>query len=155
LANCKKIWGADKDFDLNIDYEEGFDKDCACSVREDHGLSFGPWLTMTNWCSGPDAAWNELDRMLGLWARQVESGRPMTREERLDIFSGPSGEYREFLGRFMDRMAEAEANSPDKAKALGEANAVGEANGMDASKIKEVLAMFKSPAGRTGGKQEA
>ena len=48
---------------------------------------------MTSVRNGPNRAWNELDRMLRLWARQVESGKPMTREECLEIFSGPNGEY--------------------------------------------------------------
>ena len=64
---------------------------------------------MTNVCNGSDRAWNELDRMLRLWARQVESGRPMTREERLEIFSGPNGAYRSLLETVMNKKAEMDA----------------------------------------------
>ncbi|CAO2650138.1 Nn.00g014300.m01.CDS01 [Neocucurbitaria sp. VM-36] len=106
-ANCKKIWGADKTYDLTIetdDYEHYM-----CHVKVDYGTSYGPPLTMTSLCNGPDRAWNELDRMLRLWARQVESGRPMTREENLEIFSGPDGRWRKLLERVMDRRDEVEA----------------------------------------------
>lgn len=110
LANCKKIWGADKEFDIDIDCDKGPWGDCQAYVREDRGLSFGPMLTMTNVCEGSKRAWNELDRMLRLWARQVESGKPMSREEMLDIFSRPSGENRAALGQFMDAVARGGAN---------------------------------------------
>jgi hypothetical protein len=103
-ANCKKIWGADKEFDIDIetdDYEH-----YACVVKEDRGLSFSSPLTMTNFCNGPDRAWEELDRMLRTWARQVESGRPMTREECLEIFSGPNGRHRNFLEAFLNKKDE-------------------------------------------------
>jgi len=106
-ANCQKIWGADKEFDIDIetdDYEY-----YQCFVRQDHGLSFGPTLVITSVRGGPDRAWNELDRMLRLWARQVESGRPMTREEHLEIFSGPNGEYRNLLETVMNKKAEMDA----------------------------------------------
>lgn len=107
-ANCKKIWGVDKVFDFDIetdDYEHYH-----YIVKEDRGLSFGPALTMTSSCNGPDGAEEELDRMLRIWARQVESGRPMTREESLEIFSGPNGNYRNVL--------EACLNLEDKVDAL-------------------------------------
>jgi len=64
---------------------------------------------MTSVRGGPDRAWNELDRMLRLWAGQVESGRPMTREEHLEIFSGPNGEFRNLLETVMNKKAEMDA----------------------------------------------
>ena len=106
-SNCKKIWGADKEFEINI--ETGDYHYYLCFVRQDHGFSFGPTLVMTNVCNGSDRAWNELDRMLRLWARQVESGRPMTREERLEIFSGPNGAYRSLLETVMNKEAQMDA----------------------------------------------
>lgn len=54
---------------------------------------------MTTLCRSERAAWNELERMLRLWAEQVQSGRPMTKAQRLDIFGGPRGEYRQLLER--------------------------------------------------------
>lgn len=60
---------------------------------------------MTGVQNGSHRAWNELERMLRLWARQVESGRPMTREESLEIFSGPNGKFRKVLEAFMDKKA--------------------------------------------------
>lgn len=52
---------------------------------------------MTTLCSGEKEAWHELERMLYVWAKSVESGRPMTQEERLKIFAGPKGEFRKLL----------------------------------------------------------
>ncbi|TID13003.1 Glycerol kinase [Venturia nashicola] len=43
-------------------------------------------LTHTRFCKGSEQAWDELDRLLGAWARQRQSGQDMTEEERLDIF---------------------------------------------------------------------
>ncbi|KAF2471452.1 uncharacterized protein BDR25DRAFT_368293 [Lindgomyces ingoldianus] len=105
--NCKKIWGADKEFEFDIetdDYEH-----YQCIVREDYGLRFGSPLVIASARNGPNKAWDELDRMLRLWARQVESGRPMTREEQLEIFSGPHGEHKRVLEDFMNRRDEMDA----------------------------------------------
>lgn len=113
-ANCKRIWGATKDFefDLDTDYEH-----YSCMVREDHGDSFGSHLAMTHECNGPDGAWNELDRMLALWAGQVESGRPMTKEQTLDIFAGPHGEHRNVINLFLNEKARRDAKAESDAKA--------------------------------------
>jgi hypothetical protein len=114
-ANCKKIWGAEKDFELDIetdDYEY-----YSCLVREDRGDSFGPPLTMTSLCYGEDRAWDELDRMLSLWARQAD-GEEMTRKETLDIFSGPKGEHKYYLNAFLDKKAKRDASAA--AKKVGE-----------------------------------
>lgn len=68
-ANCKTIWGSHKDFDFDMETDD-WEHYC-CVVKEDRGLSFGPPLTMTSLCHGSERAWNELDRMLCLWAKQV------------------------------------------------------------------------------------
>lgn len=106
-ANCKKIWGAHKYFDIDIetdDYEYYL-----CVVKEDHGLSFSPPMTMITLFYGGDRALDELDRMLRLWATQVEGGRPMSMEEQLEIFSGPRGEHRWVLEEFVKKVDEKEA----------------------------------------------
>lgn len=110
LTNCKKIWGADKEFNIDLDCDGPWG-DCQAFVREDGGLTLGPMLTMTNVCHGSKRAWNELDRMLRLWAQQVESGRPLSQEEALDIFSKPSGENRAVLGQFMTAVARGGVNA--------------------------------------------
>lgn len=55
-------------------------------------------------CNSQDRAWSELDRMLDVWARQVQSGLPMTKEQSLDIFSRPNGQGRAVLGKFLDEL---------------------------------------------------
>jgi len=105
-ANCKKIWGADKEFDFEVENDQFIYYQA--HVKEDQGLSFSGALTMTGVCNSRDAAWNELDRMLDLLARQVESGRPMTRETALELFSGPNGRQENVLRQFMDMKARME-----------------------------------------------
>ena len=100
LANCKAIWGAQYDYDFDLETDDYVLY--WCTVKRDYGLSIGPALTITAACHGEEGAWNELDRMLGIWARVTERGTPMTREERLAIFSGPRGEYRNLLEKVMD-----------------------------------------------------
>ncbi|KAF2117873.1 hypothetical protein BDV96DRAFT_405626 [Lophiotrema nucula] len=76
-ANCKKIWGANKDFDFDVesdDYEFYF-----CYVREDFGDMFGRLLAATFSYRGLEGAWNELDRMLRHMARHVEQGESTTK----------------------------------------------------------------------------
>ncbi|KAF2793565.1 hypothetical protein K505DRAFT_375244 [Melanomma pulvis-pyrius CBS 109.77] len=114
---CKKIWGADKDFDLDIETDDY--ENYLCLVREDRGLSFGPVLTMTSLCYGPKEAWHELERMLYLWAKSVESGRPMTQEERLNIFSGPKGKHRKLLMEFERHKAIHDAREAEQLKLAG------------------------------------
>ncbi|KAE9967141.1 hypothetical protein BLS_004635 [Venturia inaequalis] len=43
-------------------------------------------LIKTIFCEGSEEVWNELDRMLGAWASQKQSGQEMTEGESLDIF---------------------------------------------------------------------
>ncbi|KAG4442225.1 hypothetical protein IFR05_002274 [Cadophora sp. M221] len=75
-ANCKIIWG-DGDYDLDLETDDWVEY--ACAVKRDYGTSFGPLLTMTGLCHSAEQAWGELDRMLGVWARQMQSGQPMTK----------------------------------------------------------------------------
>jgi len=100
-ANCKIIWG-DGDYDLDIETDDWVN--WQCSVKRDYGDEFGPPLTMTGLCNSQDRAWSELNRMLDVWARQVQSGLPMTKEQSLDIFSGPNGQSRAVLGKFLDEL---------------------------------------------------
>jgi len=102
-ANCKKIWGANKEFDFEVEADHYIYYQA--HVKEDWGSSFSGALTMTGVCNSRDAAWNELDRMLDLWARQVESGQPMTRETALELFSGPNRRQENVLKQFMDEKA--------------------------------------------------
>lgn len=99
-ANCKIIWGNDCDYELDVETDDHIDY--YCLVRKDYGDLFGPCLTMTGLCRSSDAAWNELDRMLGLWAMQVQRGTPMTRDENLEIFGGSRGQHKYLLNQIMD-----------------------------------------------------
>ncbi|KAI1383505.1 uncharacterized protein F4822DRAFT_420849 [Hypoxylon trugodes] len=107
-ANCKKIWGSDDAYDIDVEGDEFPPAYNGC-VRKDFGTSFGIPLTMTGTCRSAEAAYAELDRMLGLWAKQVESGKAMTKEEKLEIFSGPRGEHRRLISRFIDLMEKKES----------------------------------------------
>ncbi|EXJ84101.1 hypothetical protein A1O3_04768 [Capronia epimyces CBS 606.96] len=99
-ANCKIIWGADCDYNLEIETDDHVNY--TCHVQKDFGDSYGPPLTMTSLCRTSEVAWAELDRMLGLWATQVKRGTPMTKDERLEIFGGPRGEHKKLLNTFME-----------------------------------------------------
>jgi hypothetical protein len=57
---------------------------------------------MTGLCKSDEEAWAELDRMLGVWARQVQSGQPMTKAQRLEIFGGPRGKNKKILEEFWE-----------------------------------------------------
>ncbi|KAK5988886.1 hypothetical protein PT974_10383 [Cladobotryum mycophilum] len=108
---CQIIWG-EGDYDLDNesdDYETHY-----VSVRKDFGTSFGPPLTTTGLCKSSDHAYRELERMLGLWAGQIQSGQPMTRELQLAIFGGPRGRHKALLSRFLDLKEEKEAEAATK-----------------------------------------
>ena len=100
-ANCKIIWG-DADYDLDVETDDWVTYTCV--VKKDHGLCFGPPLTMTGICNSEGQAWRELDRMLGVWARQVQGGQPMTRAQSLEIFGGPNGRNTFVLEKFLDEV---------------------------------------------------
>ena len=96
-ANCRIIWGND-DYDLDISTDDW--EWYSCSVQKDFGTELGPPLTMTGLCNSSEKAWAELDRMLDVWARQVQSGKPMTEEQQLEIFGGERGENRGILKKW-------------------------------------------------------
>jgi hypothetical protein len=102
---CKALWG---NYEYELDIETDDWEVYQCIVRKDFGSSFGPPLTMTGLCNSEDEAWNELERMLGLWATQVQSGQPMTMAQRLNIFGGPKGENRNILELFEKERSEIE-----------------------------------------------
>jgi len=93
-ANCRIIWGNNCAHDLEIETDDHVN--FMCHMERDLGHSFGPPLTMTSFCYSSEAAWAELDRMLGLWAEQVNRGTPMTKDENLEIFGGSKGSIRSF-----------------------------------------------------------
>ena len=99
-ANCKIIWGNTCEYDLDIETDDFVNY--ACVVKKDFGISFGPPLTMTSLCPSEESAWAELDRMLRLWAIQVQRGTPMTKHESLEIFGGSRGEHRYILSKVID-----------------------------------------------------
>ncbi|KAH7061673.1 hypothetical protein BKA63DRAFT_573385 [Paraphoma chrysanthemicola] len=99
-ANCKTIWGNDSDYDFDFETDDW--EHYACVVKKDYGTEFGPPLIMTCLCPSSDAAWAGLDRMLGLWAKQVVRGTDMTKDEMLSICGGSKGELKGVLGRFID-----------------------------------------------------
>jgi hypothetical protein len=100
--NCKIIWGSDCDYDLDAETDDWVNY--ACIVKKDFGSSIGSPLTMTGICPSEEAAWNELDRMLKLWAESVMRGTPMSKDEKLEIFGGRNGESRTLLSRFIDEL---------------------------------------------------
>jgi hypothetical protein len=61
---------------------------------------------MTSLCPSNEAAWAKLDRMLQLWAQQVQRGTPMSKDESLNIFGGRKGEHKNSLSQFMDEHEE-------------------------------------------------
>ena len=66
-------------------------------VKRDFGLEFGPLLTATGLCNSREQVWKELDRMLG----QIQTGQPMTKDQKLDILGGPNGQNKAILERFL------------------------------------------------------
>lgn len=98
-TNCKIIWG-DADYDLDVETDDY--STYTCTVKMDFGSHYGPPLTMTGGCNSEEHAWRELDRMLGVWAKQVQSGQPMTKAKSLEIFGGPNGRNAFVLEKFLD-----------------------------------------------------
>jgi hypothetical protein len=87
-ANCKIIRD-DADYDLDVETDDWVTY--LCIVKKDFGSHFGPPLTMTGICNSEEQAWRELEKMLDVWARQVQSRQPMTKAQALEIFGGPNG----------------------------------------------------------------
>lgn len=100
-ANCKIVWGKG-DYYFNIETED-YNFFWAVVTKEGDSEP-GPALTITGLCYSPEHVLAELDRMLFAWARQVQSGQPMTKEESLDIFGGPKGRNKPILETFMAEM---------------------------------------------------
>jgi hypothetical protein len=95
---CEIIWGkGDYDIDVETDDCESY----IGVVKKDFGTEFGPPLTITGICNSTEQAWNELNRMLAAWATQMQTGRPMTKGETLNIFGGPNGQNRVVLAHFL------------------------------------------------------
>ena len=93
-ANCEIIWGkGDYDIDVETDDWEYY----SGVVKKDFGTELGPPLTLTGLCQSSEQAWGELDRMLGAWARQRQTGQPMTKDQTLDICGGPNGQNKAIL----------------------------------------------------------
>lgn len=112
-ASCVTIWGS-SDYDVDIETDDW--TSYYAVVKKDFGSSFGPPLTMTGMHNSEDQVWSELDRMLGLWARIVESGEPMTEEQDLEIFGGPNGRDKPILRQFFAEMRKYKAKSDDEGK---------------------------------------
>ncbi|KAI7977207.1 hypothetical protein EIK77_005412 [Talaromyces pinophilus] len=100
---CQTIWGPG-DYDIDVETDDWISYYAV--VKRDYGTSFGSPLTITGICRSQDHAWRELDRMLGAWATQAQSGRPMTDDETLKIFGGPNGENKPLLKQFLTKMKE-------------------------------------------------
>ncbi|KAK8097506.1 hypothetical protein PG984_016645 [Apiospora sp. TS-2023a] len=77
VANCEIIWGKDTMYDLE---EESNDEDtCLVFVRRDYGTRFGAPLVMSMKNTSAKA-WDDMDRMLALRAREVLSAQPTARQ---------------------------------------------------------------------------
>lgn len=66
-ANCKIIWGADTDYEIDIETDDH--ETWYCYVKRDLGTSFGPVLVAT-FSNSSKGAWGELERMLDIKASQ-------------------------------------------------------------------------------------
>ena len=106
-ANCRIIWG-DRDYDPDIETDDWLN--WSCIVKQELPLGPGPPLTMAGLCPSQELAWQELDRMLHVWAKQVQSGQPMTKAQSLEIFGGFKGRSKVTLGKFIDKVEKMELN---------------------------------------------
>ena len=68
-TNCQKIWGSETSHDINIETED-FEY-YICYVTKDYGDHFRDPLVLATSSKSPDAAWEELDRMLAFGARKA------------------------------------------------------------------------------------
>lgn len=107
-ANCKIIWGSQNDYDIDIETDDYLNY--ACYVKADYGLSFGPFLTATSLCPSSEAAWARLDRMLEVWATQVQSSaqrQRLAKDESLEVCGGGDrgrGQQKNVVNTFMDAL---------------------------------------------------
>ncbi|KAF4616250.1 hypothetical protein G7Y89_g15156 [Cudoniella acicularis] len=109
---CKIIWGSDSEYDIDFETDDYIHYHAV--VKKDYGLSFGSPLTITSLCPSMEAASRELNRMLSLWAAQVRSGKPMTNEQKLEIFGGSRGEHKSVLEQFNAELEKRKTNSDAK-----------------------------------------
>jgi hypothetical protein len=52
--------------------------------------------------------------MLDVWARQEQSGEPMAKNQRLEIFGGPNGQNNAVLEMFMAELEKRETSQKEK-----------------------------------------
>ena len=130
-ASCAIIWGASEyGYEVEVetdDYEWYYGQ-----VQKDHGLSFGEPLLFSTGCRSSEEGWQELERMLALLAKQALSGKPMTHEDKLQIYGGKDGKHRALLNEFFDWEKRVEEAKEKKVKTEGEAEP-----GIDASRKGE------------------
>jgi len=95
---CRTIWGpGNYSLDIATDDYEWYQ----IIISDDLGDSIRT-KAMTPLCNGEDKAWAEAARMLTLMAECARSGVPMSREKRVEIFSGPRGEHRVVIEKCID-----------------------------------------------------
>lgn len=114
-ASCEIIWGTG-DYDIDIETDDW--TLYMAIVKRDFGISLGPPLTMTGLCRSSNHACRELDRMLGVWARQIQGGQPMTKDAQLEIFGGPNWQNNKTFERLLAVFDKKEADIVAK-KAAG------------------------------------
>ncbi|WPH02474.1 Hypothetical protein R9X50_00533800 [Acrodontium crateriforme] len=97
---CKTIWGEGDDYEFDVETDDYEYYQIFVGREQDGRLC--P-LTATSVCCGEESAWRDLERMLQVWATQVETGKPMTKEQKLTIFGGPRGDLRDVI-ELVDRV---------------------------------------------------
>ena len=90
-SNCEIIWGSDNLFRTNAIV--GDDDMMTWTVERDIGGTFVPMWSMTYPFMLRHRAYDEIERILELWALRIISGAPMTLDERKDIFRGQRGNF--------------------------------------------------------------
>lgn len=97
---CTILWGeSEYGYDIPIETDDYINY-CAY-IRKDSGHSFGDVVMASGACSSAEKACDELERRLAIRYKHALSGKPMTREERLD-YSGKKGKYRDLLASVHD-----------------------------------------------------
>ena len=81
-ANCRILWGpGDYELDCETDDYEWYQ----AFVRKDFGYEFGLPLTMTMLVRSSERAWDELDRMLDISARQKQRKQEMAHNKEAQL----------------------------------------------------------------------
>ncbi|KAI9644202.1 hypothetical protein NHQ30_007556 [Ciborinia camelliae] len=97
-ANCKIIWG-DHDYAFDVDDEnDGW----YCTIRRDYGDGFGKSLVVTGLFNTEKKAWIDLDRMLRKRAKQIQSGKPMAKDQIWETLGKPHTRDRDSSEDYMD-----------------------------------------------------